>query len=94
MYPASLPGETHGQRSLMGYSPWGRRVRRHSATNTLTFLMGGRVQLLVGGSSRGKFMGAFLWMPLYSQGKKKQHCHLSLKIRGDPRGLRRCDMSI
>ena len=22
-----LPGEFHGQRSLAGYSPWGRRVR-------------------------------------------------------------------
>ena len=22
----SLPGESHGQRSLVGYSPWGRRV--------------------------------------------------------------------
>ena len=21
--PVSLPGESHGQRSLMGYSPWG-----------------------------------------------------------------------
>ena len=25
--PVFLPGEFHGQRSLMGYSPWGRRVR-------------------------------------------------------------------
>ena len=24
--PVSLPGESHGQRSLVGYSPWGRRV--------------------------------------------------------------------
>ena len=23
--PAFLPGESHGQRSLAGYSPWGRR---------------------------------------------------------------------
>ena len=23
-----LPGESHGQRSLAGYSPWGRRVGR------------------------------------------------------------------
>ena len=23
--PVSLPGESHGQRSLMGYSPWGRK---------------------------------------------------------------------
>ena len=23
--PVFLPGESHGQRSLMGYSPWGRK---------------------------------------------------------------------
>ena len=31
--PAFLPGKFSGQRSLMGYSPWGRkRVRRDLAT--------------------------------------------------------------
>ena len=25
--PVLLPGESHGQRSLMGYSPWGRKSR-------------------------------------------------------------------
>ena len=25
--PVFLPGEFHGQRSLEGYDPWGRRVR-------------------------------------------------------------------
>ena len=25
--PVFLPGESHGQRSLVGYNPWGRRVR-------------------------------------------------------------------
>ena len=25
--PGLLPGEFHGQRSLVGYSPWGHRVR-------------------------------------------------------------------
>ena len=24
--PGFLPGESHGQRSLVGYSPWGQRV--------------------------------------------------------------------
>ena len=24
--PVFLPGESHGQRSVVGYSPWGRRV--------------------------------------------------------------------
>ena len=26
--PVSLPGESHGQRSLVGYSPWGRQKSR------------------------------------------------------------------
>ena len=30
--PAFLPGESHGQKSLAGYSPWGRRVRHDWAT--------------------------------------------------------------
>ena len=31
-----LPGKSHGQRSLVGYSPWGRRVRHDWVTNTHT----------------------------------------------------------
>ena len=31
--PVFLPGESHGQRSLVGYSPWGHRVR-HDSTHT------------------------------------------------------------
>ena len=27
--PVFLPGTCHGQRSLAGYSPWGRRVRHN-----------------------------------------------------------------
>ena len=36
-----LPGESHGQRSLVGYSPWDHRVRHNSATNTLLIFMQG-----------------------------------------------------
>ena len=32
--PVLLPGKSHGQRSLAGYSPWGHRVGHHWATNT------------------------------------------------------------
>ena len=28
--PVFLPGESHGQRGLEGYSPWGRKRIRHS----------------------------------------------------------------
>ena len=31
--PVFLPGKFHGWRSLVGYSPWGRRVR-HALVNT------------------------------------------------------------
>ena len=31
-----LPGKSHGQRSLVGYSPWGCRVRHDWVTNTHT----------------------------------------------------------
>ena len=27
--PVFLPGESHGQRSLAGYSPWGHKVRHN-----------------------------------------------------------------
>ena len=33
--PVFLPGEFHGQRSLVGYSPGGRRVGRDLETNTI-----------------------------------------------------------
>ena len=35
--PLSWPGETYGQRSLEGYSPWSHRVRHNWVTNTFTF---------------------------------------------------------
>ena len=36
--PVFLPGESHGQRRLVSYSPWGlQRVRHHWATNTFIF---------------------------------------------------------
>ena len=39
--PAFLPGKFHGQRSLVGYSPWTRKRVGHSdqiTTNINTFL--------------------------------------------------------
>ena len=35
--PVFLPGESHGQRSLVGYSPWGRKesdTTEHALTST------------------------------------------------------------
>ena len=36
--PASLPGESHGQRRLEGYSPWGRKVSDTTERLTLSLL--------------------------------------------------------
>jgi len=32
--PVFLPGESHGQRSLAGYSPWGHKRVRHNLETT------------------------------------------------------------
>ena len=39
--PAFLPGKAHGQRSLAGYSPWGRRVKNDYHTQYLAGFPGG-----------------------------------------------------
>ena len=37
--PVFLPGKSHGRRSLVGCSPWGRkRVRHDRATNTINLV--------------------------------------------------------
>ena len=36
--PVFLHGEFHEQKNLVGHSPWGRRVRQDSATNSFTFI--------------------------------------------------------
>ena len=37
--PVFLPGESHGQRNLVGYSPWGCRVKHDWVTNTFHFTL-------------------------------------------------------
>ena len=37
--PEFLPGEFHGQRRLVGHSPWDRRVRQDCETYTFTFAL-------------------------------------------------------
>ena len=39
--PVLLPGESHGQRSLVGYSPWGRK--ESDTTEQLHLLLGRKV---------------------------------------------------
>ena len=55
MEPAPLffPGESHGQRSLAGYSPWGCKesdMIEHACKHTMTYKEGG--QLCLSGPSR------------------------------------------
>ena len=43
--PVLLPGKAHGQRSLVGYSPWGHKdlnmtERLHSLTHIYTYAVG------------------------------------------------------
>ena len=44
--PVFLPGKYHGQRSLVGYSPWGCRVRYNWATDTYTVILPSKDPLL------------------------------------------------
>ena len=61
--PVSLPGETHGQRSLVGYSPQGCRVGHKwsdlACTQHTHSVVGGREQRKLGGTGpRGQVTGA------------------------------------
>ena len=67
--PIFLPGESHGQRSLVGSSPWGRQRVRHNGSNlstaptTSSSLPGGQLLSLASenmalmGTSRGQAFG-------------------------------------
>ena len=48
--PVFLPGECHGQRSLAGYSPWGRKRVGHNCAPRLGGARKGQVE----GEGRGK----------------------------------------
>ena len=39
--PVFLPGESHGQKSLVGYSPWGRKESDTTERLTLSTLVRG-----------------------------------------------------
>ena len=67
--PIFLPGKSHGQRSLVGYSLWGHRVKHNWVTNTSTFwffqLVGLRFEIR---SGQGAVPPApqFVWLKLSS----------------------------
>ena len=45
--PIFLPGKSHGQRSLVGYSPWGCRIRHNWVTKRHTVADQSRVQIFL-----------------------------------------------
>ena len=55
--PVFLPGECHRQRSLAGYSPWGRREL--DATFTFTFILGTKICISLGAGRVGRVEGRF-----------------------------------
>ena len=60
--PVLLPGEAHGQRSLAGYSPWGRKELHMTERLTLIkYWLGQKVRL---GLSSGKTQMNFLANPI------------------------------
>ena len=52
--PVLLPGESHGQRSLVGYSPWGPKESRHDWKTEHRYLISGIIQYF-----------SFKWLMLY-----------------------------
>ena len=77
--PVLLPGKLHGQRSLVGYSPWGRKeldmtVRLHPLTHSLTHSAGkestGNAGDLGSISGLGRSPGAGNSYPLQFSGLK------------------------
>ena len=60
-----LPGECHGQRSLAGYSPWGRGEL--DATFTFTFLLGTKICISFGAGRVGRAEGRIGRKKAYSK---------------------------
>ena len=44
--PVFLPGESLGQRSLVGYSPWGHKIQTRLSDETTTIPTNGSLQFL------------------------------------------------
>ena len=66
--PVLLPGKSHGQRSLVGCSPWGRQVRHNWATSLSLFTFM---------HWRRKWQPTPVFLPGESQGRKSLvGCHL------------------
>ena len=55
--PVFLPGESHGQRSLVGYSPWGRKESDTTERLHFHFSLSWALVWRIGGLRRGGMYG-------------------------------------
>ena len=60
--PVFLPGESHGQRSLVGYSPWGRKELDMTGPLNRNFLIHSRVILLLKSKGKGTVKTEQTWV--------------------------------
>ena len=61
--PVFLPGKSHGQRSLAGYSPWGHKESDTTEWLSLSLLTESRQgKTPQGGGSAGRMVGAGAWL--------------------------------
>ena len=93
--PVLLPGKSHGQKSLVGCSPWGsQRVGRNWATSLSLFtFMHWRRQwqptpVLLPGRSHGQrsLVGCSPWGREESEATGRLHFHFSLSCIGEENG--------
>ena len=92
--PVLLPGEPHGRRSLVGFSPWGHWVRPDWATSLwlFTFMPWRRkwqhtpMFLLGESQGRGSLVGCSPWGHYESGTTEQLHFHFSLSCIGEGNG--------
>ena len=89
--PVLLPGKSHGWRSLVGYSPWGRWYRHDWVTSLslFTFMHWRRkwqpTPVFLPGESQGlrSLVGFRLWGRTESDMTERLHFHFSLSCIGE-----------
>ena len=92
--PVFLHGESHGGRSLVGYNPWGCRVRHDWVTSLsfFTFMHWRRkwqsTPVLLPGKSHGRsnLVGYSPWGCEESDMTEWLHCHFSFSCIGEGNG--------
>ena len=76
--PVFLPGESHGRKSLVGYSPWGRKESQLTQQQQITF-----IDVLKGRKDHVGLKVSVLW-GLFAGPVVKTPCFHSRRCRFDP----------